>query len=352
MRSGRRKSVVDIYYSGQLLFPDVPISEGAITLDRNSDSRASGVITVASNDFDLSVLEPWGSELVVKSGVVYDNGDEELVPMGVFRLNEDSVSEGQSETPSVQFFDRARAVIETQIAWDQDFSGWLSQSTISQLVTYSLPDVNISFDPSLGNLRLPGGTVYSNTNWDGAKETAQGIGAEIYFDRAGDCIVAPPPAVSSTTPVSAAVWTIGVGEDGTLTEANRGVSRENTYNGVSLYGAQTDDQVRPWAFVYDDNPQSKTYYYGPFGRKTIRLENATLTTNTQCLNAARELLKNYVGLGRTVSFSCLANPALDPGDIVLFKFFDGDELHLIDQLTIPLGTGQMSGSTRTAQFVA
>lgn len=352
--SYKTKTVIDVYY-GTLSSPikrDIPVSDVTIKMDRNSDSRVSGSMVVVDDSL-LKTLEPWGTEIVIRSGVSYPNGTEELVPMGVFRIDSDGWEERPESIPTVEFYDRAQALIDTQTVQDQDLSGKFVKGEMSNKLSFSLPGLGatITFHPDLEDVKLPGGTIFSGNHWDFIKLGAEAMGGEAYFDRSGNLQVGLIPAVTEETVEADAVWTVNVGTGGVLISANRGVTRAETYNGIGMYGAANSDGARPFAQVFDTNPKSPTFYGGPFGRKTLRMENESLTTAAQCENAARQQLKNLAGLSRTVGFTSLANPALDVGDILNFEFFNDQEFHLLDSMDITLGTGSMSCGTRATQFV-
>lgn len=357
--SGLRKTVVDVYYGSTTpIAANVPVTECTISADRTADIRRAGTITVSSYDVSSAIFLPVGTEIAIRSGVVFPDGTEELVPMGVFIVETNSVQDGIGKTISMSFNDRGKALTDLPSLFPQTFqlAGKLASELIIHYSDYAFIGKwytpTIFQDASLPDYKIPGGFLLEGTHWEIIQKLAEGMGGEAFFNTDGDLVIQPVPSISSSTSVGDTVLTIGAGEGGALIEANRTRSRSDTYNIVAFYGAQTAAGAQARAYIYDSNPASPTYYWGNFGKKSIRFDNEMLITNAQCLSAATAKLADLTGLSRNVSFGMLFNPALDPGDIVLFDFLTAtSEIHMIDSLAFDLTSGAMSGQTRTVQFV-
>jgi hypothetical protein len=178
------------------------------------------------------------------------------------------------------------------------------------------------------------------------------LGGEFYFNPDGAQVFGVIPKISPIFAENVSVWDVDVGATGVLVAASRRNTRANTYNGVSVLGATSEGGTRVYSYALDTNAASPTWFDGTFGRKTLRIEADTLTTKAACYAAATVQLQNLTGLSKNVSFTSLWNPALQEGDVCLFKFADGSqEYHLIDSLSFDFASGEMSGETRTAQYV-
>src|SRR5678815_2265168 len=97
-QGGTRKTVVDIYYNNILVESDIPVSAGNVTVDRGAAIRRTATITIPDRKMVPSlkeggVLEPYGTELKIRQGIVYPNGQEELIPLGVYVLSLIHISE-------------------------------------------------------------------------------------------------------------------------------------------------------------------------------------------------------------------------------------------------------------------
>lgn len=374
VRSGRRKVVADLYYGSKYipLLRDIPVVEGSINIDRNSRNRRSGQITIGDPDLypnlmDYTGLEPYGSEMAIRCGVVYPDGTEELVPMGIFLITDVASEDSSGGLPQITLFDRAQRVFDTSThvtdGGPQKFAGKSINVALPEVITYSAPGwptdplFRCTVDSSLNEVIIPGGYLAGETDrWAICEDMATAIGGEVYFDVLGEAVVVPPPSIDQTTTVADAVWEItpDTGDGlGNLLSINRNLTRENTYNAVVVVGATPEEgKAQPIGIAFDLAAQSKTNWNGLFGKKTLRISNQILTTNSQCLKAAQAQLKNVLGLSKHVHFNALFNPALDGGDIVNVVFPNGDfELHLIDSLSFSFGSNwSMGAQTRTIQY--
>lgn len=375
-QGGRRKTVVDLYYgagsSWVRIENDIPVVAGSIKCDSGSRSRRSGNITVGDPALfplidNSSELNPYGTEMVVRTGFVYADNTEELIPMGIFGIDDISGDEATGLFPEVAMFDRAQRVYDmsTHVAdsGPQLFGGDYASQALRTTVEGAAPGWadnhplwTVTLQSGITDFLIPTGFYNGATDrWKMAEDLALSMGGEVYFDRDGMCQVRPPPIITDESDAADSVWECGVGEGtGVLMTAARIVSRSNTYNSVVMLGA-TGQEGKPQAFaaVYDLDTRSKTYYNGPFGKKTLRVSNAAISSDSQAYAAAISKLRSTVGLSRTLSFDALCNPALDPGDMITVGFLNGTfELHLVDSIDIDLLNGKMQIGTRSTQYAA
>lgn len=366
-RSFRLKTTVDVWYAGSYV-ATLPVADGHVDIDRTADVRRSAEFVVADPSFvplyANSPLAPYGAELRVFAGIQFMDGSNEQIPLGVFRIEAVEWDEATGSFPSVKGFDRAKAVIDAKFLMPYDASGRSAVAVITALIT-DVVACDVLIDPTLKDYALPGGSVFDSERWDAAQTIAGGMGAEIYFDVYGNAVVTTIPAITQDTPHGSAVWTVNHGENGVLVSAQRGVTRTGVYNAVAAQGSSADTEgAPPIGFAADTDPRSPTYWgpasalpYGPytptpFGQAVYRYSNNLLTDAQQCETAARGQLSNFLGLARSLSFTCVPNYALDGGDLILVEYpNDQSELHLIDKLGIPLGPGDVfGGSTRTLTY--
>lgn len=350
-QSGRRKAVADIYFDGELIAEDLAVSEGSIRVELDGQVRRSGSITIADPRLVPALsdlLSPLGTEVRVRQGVVYPNGTEELIPLGVFRL--DVTSWGEIDRVSkIQIYDRSRA-LQADLPSPHSRAGWSAKAVIVDFIEWLVPTlkpINPAdlFDPSLVDYKLPGGHVFEQDNhWDPIVELARNMNGQLYFDQEGQPRCTPIVQLDeSSTPV----WTVNAGEGGVLVSADRTYSREGVFNSVNVIGAANASGTVPRATAYNLDQGSPLRYGGPFGRTGITINDSSLTTKAQCLARARAELARYTGLSYSLDFAAIPNPALDAGDIVQFVYPDGsEETHQIASLSIPLGQGSFTGSSK------
>ena len=359
-QSGRRQTVADLYYGTDQtpIVTNLPVANGTVNIDREGDLRRSGNITIASDGLNLNQFLPTGIEIIIRSGFNFYTGTTELVPLGIFRVEDLSFNEGSYNSVDLTFYDRGRALQDVQAIVDNSVAGDTYATVLNHIINYIfintgiIPTVISDYDL---DLKFPGGTMLDGSYLDTVKKIAESLGGEQYFDVNGDLRIGIIPSVTTATDFSESVWDIDIGETGVLISAGRKTTRANTYNGVGVVGAAVEGALgndRVFGKAYDTNPLSPTNYNGFFGRRTLKMTNDLLTSNEACANAAQEQLKNLQGLSKQVGFKCLWNPALDVGDKVLFTFLDGtQEIHMIDSLTFDLASGEMTGETRTIQYV-
>lgn len=356
IRSGsNRKTVIDIYQDPALLVPtlsDIPLERFSIKVDRNSNIRRTGEATVIDSDLlgeltrSGSSLEPYGSEVRVRTGLRLSNGSYAMVPVGVFQIEDLRWNEDESSI-QMSLFDRSKALERSSYGVPIDASGKQALAFIQDVITDLMPYVTFNFAASNFDIRFPGGTTFRSGRLAAVEEAAQVLGCEFFFDVNGTARVVPTPYIDQTTLSSQYDWLVNVGEDGVLVSYARGITRKDTFNKIHVWGAPaTESTPQPYGFAVDDNPSSPTYYGGRFGKADTRVERQELTTAGQCTTFALAQLRNSVGLSRSVNMNSLCNPALDAGDKILVRYLDGSqELHLVDSLGFDQ-TGGMSIETR------
>jgi hypothetical protein len=356
--STRRISVADIYYSNQLIYSDVPISDGSVSVDRSSTIRRSGSFIVSKKNVDPTTLEPWGTEVRIRSGVQYTDRTTELVPLGIFRVEDISWKDGQDSDITVEFFDRGKALEDAGMLGDRDMSSKYASVALNTVVTNVWDHAGyiplVIIDPTILDIKLPKATIYSGTHLEMVASVAEAMAGEQYFDVDGNFRVGKIPSISPEMTIDDADWVVDVGESGVLIEAVRKHSRTETFNAIAVYGATKNDTGgdRVMGVAYDLTTRNHAGYFSPFGKKSKRIENDALTTVNQCAQVGLQQLKNLAGLAKNVTFTSLLNPALDVGDVIAFRFLDGTvEIHLVDSLSIPLASGEMTGETRSAQYI-
>ena len=127
--------------------------------------------------------------------------------------------------------------------------------------------------------------------------------------------------------------------------------RRETFNGVRVIWEHEEDSGVAWAT--DDDPNSPTYWNGPFGRKTApdqRLD--TINTQEQAEEAAQALLSRFKGKASSVTFESVHNPLVEPFDVITVSATDAvartvhNENHVLDQISYSLDVGEMTAKTR------
>lgn len=321
---------------------------GSVVADRGQAIRRT--CTVTSAQLSLVPRTPaeerllYGARLRISRGIDYGDGTE-LVPLGVFRLDENG---GDLAYGPVTLTGKS---LECVIADDKFTEPYRATGTVSSAITAlihrSLPTADIVFlssNPAIGSRTWD----TASDPWAAVQEIAAAAGAEAYTSADGTFVIAPLPNILTTPPV----WTVDAGEGGVLITATRAMSSANVFNGILATGENATDGNPPVRYLAVDNdPASPTYWGGPFGRRPDFYTSSTLITTSACQAAAELKLAAARAPNAKGDFSSLPNPALEPGDILrAVDPLDVQELHQVQGLTIPLGpTGDFPITTISAR---
>jgi len=353
-QSGRRKTVVDVYYDGQQVATGLPVSSGAIRAELDADVRRTGTIAIADPGlvptFDVTTLSPLGTEVLVKQGLTYPGSAEELVPLGMFRLETTGWNDADGSIPTVQIYDRSKA-LQVELPTAIGFAGWMAKDALLYILQWIYPTLGLDaggvFGPDIPNYRIPGGHSFSGgTHYSAISTLASNLGARFFFDVLGAARVELIPDLSPGADPQPVV-TLGVGEDGVLMDAEHTHSREGVYNSVTVVGAANTNGITVSATARNTYPGSPTRWDGPFGRVPVTIIDDSLVTGSQCAVRANVELRKYTGASYSIDFSAVPNPAIHEGDVAQFDYLNGtSELHEIASLNIPLGAGTYSGTSK------
>ena len=337
----------------------VEVVDGTVTLDQQAAVRGRCDLTIVTDpDYDIqglvpnsasSLLAPYGNEIQLSRGIAYADGTSEVVPLGVFRIQDAQVDDDPSGMQiKIAGQDRAARFIDARFEEPYQVAAGVNYGTaIEDVLQDAWPEVPTSF--ALTAQLAPSLIAQEGDDrWAFAQSMATAIAMDLYFDGDGVCVLAP---VSLSDPV----MTIAEGEDGVLVAAGRRWTREGAFNAVIATGENTGEAAPARGVARDDNPYSPTYYYGAFGKVPRFYSSPFLTTDAQAAAAAAKILADELGTTESVSFGSLVLPHLEPGDTVrITRARAGiDEDHLVDQLTVPLSSlGSMTGATRARQVVS
>ena len=317
---------------------DLEHTGGSVTVDRSQAIRRTCTVTVADPTLiprtPSDQLATYGARLRISRGVDYGDGSQELVPLGVFRL--DSVDGDISEGP-VTLQGKG---LEAVVADDKFTAAYKATGTVVGAVTALIQRsiaaadvISLITDTPIGSRTFD----IEADPWAGAQEIAAAAGAEVYANADGSFVIATLPDLLTATPV----WAVEATEGGVYISGNRAMSSDGVYNGVLARGENTADNAPPVSsLATDSDPSSPTYWGGPFGRRPMFYSSSTLTTTTACAAAANLKLAAAKAPNATGDFSSLPNPALAPGDVIRVMHEDGTrELHQVASFSVPLNEG-------------
>lgn len=318
---------------------DLEHTGGSVQVDRGQAIRRTCTVTVADPSLiprtPADQLATYGAQLRISRGVEYGNqSDVELVPLGVFRL--DSVDGDVNEGPvTLSGKDLSAIVADDKLTAPYTASGTVV-SAVTALIQRSIPTAAVTStitDQGIGRRTFD----VEADPWAGCQEIASGAGAEVYANADGVFVIATLPDLATATPV----WEIAAAEGGAYIKASRGMSSSGVHNGVLARGENTSENVPPVQYLaVDGDPDSPTYWSGPFGRRPAFFTSSTLTTTAACQNAATLKLAQAKAPNATGDISSLPNPALEAGDVLRVQHEDGSrELHQVASFSVPLDLG-------------
>jgi len=326
---------VDAWLGGSLIASNMPISGGSVSVASGSGVRRTLDVTIADRTL-WSVLDTIGVELRPYRGIRYPSGDVELVPLGVFSLDQQSISVGPTGGIEVRSApDRWARVQRAQFEQPTPAIATATiASEIQRLVTGAVSGITVTNNAT--SSAKAGPLIWEQDRAQAAADLATSIGAEVFFDNAGNLAIENAPLLGQTP-----VWTVDASPSGVLLSGERVRDRSRTYNVVVAYPTSLSGTA-PYApvIVADTDPTSRTYVNGPFGRVPYRYTTPAMTTSAQALQAATALLNRVKAVNAQLSVDAVVHPGLDRGDVITVLTPGGvTELHLVDSCTIPLEVG-------------
>lgn len=326
------------------------VVDGSVTLDITAATRGRVDLTITGDDLiptsPTDLLAPYGNELQVKRGVRYADGTVELVSLGVFRIDSVEISDaGAGREIRLSGGDRSVRVIDARFEEPYQITAGTNVATaIQNTVADALP--SITFDLTSTTMTTPLlSASEGDDRWKFVQDLAASIGHALYFDGDGTLVSRPVANTGATAPATQ----LTEDTDGLLLSADRSWGRAGTYNRVIATGENTGEGAAVRGVATDLNTSSPTYYYGGFGRVPRFYSSQFITTDDQAADAAAAMLSRELGTTQQINFGTVCNPALEPNDVarVTRAALGIDEDHIIDSLTIPLGSqGAMTGKTR------
>lgn len=306
---------------------ELRVQEGDVQQDGRADIRATLDCRVAAVDpvtgFEFwpraadDPLTPYGAyELFVERGVAYGRNEIEYVSLGYFRIDNVEQPSAPDGPISLTGSDRMSMIIDSDLTSPRQFRPTDSYGyVVEQLVLDAYLDAVIEWDDD----DVAGDAIGRTANVEQdryafLRELIVGLGKIFYFDHRGVLVIRTPPDPGRP------LWTVSRGESGVLVSAGRSLSREGVFNGVLATGEALDTEPPVRGLAVDNNPDSPTYWSGPFGRVTREFASPLLTTTAQCVLAASTILRRSMGLPYNVDVSAVPNPALEPDDPIAIGF--------------------------------
>jgi hypothetical protein len=327
---------------------DVRIISGDVRADASTDIRQTvEIITPGNRRWPTKpndLLTPYGNELFVERGIDYGNGTIEVLALGYFRIDSVEQDVGPDGEIHITGSDRMIQIIDGRLPYPVQFNAGTSILTVfNQLVHEIYPNATIIFDFDASSSFFTVMHIADEDRFRFLADIAASYGKIMFWDYKGQLRIQDPPDPDNP------VYEVNSGVNGVLVTLQRELTRDGVYNGVVAHGETTDDTIPPvTALVYDNDPNSPTYWFGRFGKVPRFFGSSFLVSNSGALSAARKILQQAVGLPYNINFTTVPNPALEVYDPITITSRDGSVIHVIDTLQIPLTAEQpQTGTTRT-----
>ncbi len=327
---------VEVWRGGAVVESDLPVRGGTVTVDESSQVRRTLSLDLHP-DLDprdaKSLLAPFGTELAVHTGLRYPEGDTELVPLGVFRL-EDAGRSGWFSEVAVSGTDRARAVADARFLKPR---ATRQGTPVVQEITAFIREV----DPSWEVIDLSGASEFTaaatweRNRWEAVERLAEGLAVDVFADPQGRFLLRDTPGTGPIDPQDTA-WTVDAGPGGVLLDVATGLSREGIYNAVVATSTADPDAPPITAVAFQRSGPFR--WGGPFGKVPRFYSSPLLRTRQMCERTARSVLARSVGYARRISPTAMPNPALDAGDVLTVVLPDGTvDYQVAAKFVVPLG---------------
>lgn len=325
---------------------EIPIENGDVQLDATADIRSTVDVTTDGHGMwptsADSLLAPYGNELFVERGIRFGNGTTEWVSLGYHRIHGPEQQDAPNGPIRLSGQDRMAGIVDARLTAPVPFGPADSYGTVVEaLIADVFPWATIEWDDTTDGRALGRSVVAEDDRYAFLADLITSVGKTWSWDHRGILVIKDPPSEN------ASVWEVNAGQNGVLVSLSRELSREGVYNAVVATGEAADTVTPVWAMAVDGNPNSPTWWDGPFGKIPRFYSSPFLTTSDQAAIAARSILVKNLGLTYSVNFGSVPNPALEPDDPIRIRYPGRSELHTIKQLTIPLvTTAALTATTR------
>jgi hypothetical protein len=354
------KIKIEIYdmANGTILSEAQPIA-GEVTIDNRRSIRRECSLEFVDKDGTLvpqnnisAILLPYNREVKIYRGVIFADGTEELVPLGVFVITSVDISESaQGVKIAIKGSDRslllARAKFTNHEFYIED--GTAKETAIEQILKYRYPKVQTIFPATNQTTTLLYPTLdQSSDPWREALKIAESASMDLYFDENGIARMRPIPDPDFGTPVA----TYTDGSDSVLIQLSRSLSTDESYNGVIFTGEGTNLSIGVIGEAWDDNPSSPTYRK-TYGEVPKFMSSPTVLTVAEAKDAALAELRKVIGSSEKITWDQIVNPAHDVYDLVKVTRspVGVDKILMLDAISIPLAAnGTMNAVGRSRRF--
>lgn len=354
-RSHQALAAIHVYRSG-VPYTFVPLADATVTMDRTASYRRSLSGTFVATDRVvpdgvLDQITPFGPEAVAYRGVRYRTSNAGLprvvdawYELGHFGISEVEVADDGSRKLSFTAYDRSRRVSRYRFTEPYVIAAGTNYATaIGGIMTDRYPDIHMSLMVTAEQTPLI--VIDAGADpWAEVQNMASAIGAECYFDNTGKFILRriPDPTTDPITWIyTEGQMVLGVPTQvrPTLLSVNRRYFDDPGYNGVVMTAESTTLPAPLRSIAWDNDPNSGTYYMGPYGKVPAFVSSPYIASQAGCDAAAKAELQRLMGGTEGISLTAIPNPAQEVGDTIQVNRAGAgikSENMLIETLEMPL----------------
>lgn len=316
----------------EFLLP-LDVVSGSITVDAKSPARRKLSAVVLAELGDAAV-DPLSSEVRAEYGIVDPTtGETYWTAVGTFVIT--SAQEGDVGHMSIDGVDRWQRVVDARFERAVSTAG-NTVAAIRSLLEDA--DGRITVDTSAA----PSGFTHRRMVWERDRDKAiidlaASIGCIVAFDPLGVARVAPVPSLGASP-----VWIVAGGEGGVKVKSARGLTRDDTYNAVSVKGEPGGGAAAVIRVARDTALSSRTRWGGPFGKKTRFYASPTISTASQAQAVANSMLDRARSVTSKVVVETIQHPGLDGNDVFQAQLAGRFQTLRAGSFTLTLGLGTMT----------
>jgi len=340
-------TVIGGQYDGTVL----EVEDGTLEVSKDPPVTRQGSMTIAAPELATDAEVQAIAEGLVIGGVMVGldwtvrrlDGLAHTVRVGLLRVES---AEWAPRTGRIKatVLDLGQAIVDDRFLLPRTSQGSTKVTVIGALLAESLPGWTVQVDPGVVDSTL------FLTTWDedraaAVTDIARALGCWWWWKPGGGWRLRLVPDGTA-----APVWTLTYAD--AAIEGGGMAGRDKTYNAVVATGQLPSDapdtDPPPYAIAYDTDPASPTRWDGPFGHKPRFYASPAMTTNAQCLTAAKSILSEAKGLTRAFKLKTYAHPGLEPGDVIAVTQPDASapDLLMVDGLGLSFGDGAMTVQVR------
>jgi hypothetical protein len=326
-------TVVDIYVGSTLLYPDVPVTDGSVSSDRDSKVRWNAKVELALYPWqDVSLIDAYQTRFKIYRGIT-SLGRTEMLQLGEYRVDDIGRSDIGRLTLSGSGLE-SYVVDARFLSPRTPPTGASTVSAISDLITEVVPGVGRIYPMNTYDSRVQATAPWDRDRIDAVLALADSLNTDIFADYTGRFVLADKPTATERVPM----FVVNRGDGGVLIGQDIKNTRDGVYNAVSVTGGSTDHSAPPvYGLAFDNDPASPTYFYGDFGQKPRFYSSQYIYDNSQAVSVGNTMLAEALAINSSLSFDSLAVCFLEAGDVVAVELEDGTfENHLLQKTDLGL----------------